>query len=83
MNKLVVEKGQCIWVKWLDSATYGSGWVYDTIKAVPKEIETIGFVRDYKPKAVLLTSTQSNSGGCVSPIAIPLCAIVDYKIIEI
>lgn len=82
MNKLVVEKGQCIWVKWLDSATYGTGWVYDAIKAIPKEIETVGFVRDIKPRAVLLTSTQSNSGGCVAPIAIPLCAIMDHRIIE-
>lgn len=82
MKNLVIKKGQCVYLHWLDSATYGSGWVYEDIKAVPKHIDSVGFVLKVSPEAVLITSTKSESGGSVAPIAIPTCSIETYKILE-
>ena len=83
LAKLHVEKGQCVYFTWLDSSTVGNGWVYDELKAHPKEIESVGFVCDLTPSAVMIAGTRSASGGVVTPLTIPIGAIQVYKIIEL
>lgn len=85
MNKIEIEKGQIVYLFWLDSTNLTGGWHYlgDTFRAVPKEIETVGFVLDISDTAVTISSTQSNSGGNVDPLTIPLGCIQDYKLLDI
>lgn len=83
MDKFEYEKGQCVYIFWLDSTNVMGGWIYDELKATPKEIETVGYVIDVSDKAVMLSSTTSNSGGIVNPIVIPLGCIQAHKLIEI
>lgn len=83
MNILKVKKGDCLHIIWLDSATYGPGWTYEDIKPRAKRIETIGFVKALSKEAVLITSTQSASGGSLAPLAIPIGCIESYNILEV
>lgn len=77
-----IERGQGIHLFWLDSCV-GSGWVYDDLEAHPKEIESLGFVCDVTPDAVMITSTRSSSGGVVSPLTIPAGCIHKYSLLEL
>jgi hypothetical protein len=79
-----IEKGQCIHVDWLDSSYLGGGgWVYGDLVAKAKEIESVGFVIDASEDAILIAPTQSSSGGCLSPVAIPFGCIVKITHIEL
>lgn len=69
---------------WYDSSHLGGGWVYgEDIKAVPKEIESVGFICDVNPAAVMITCGRSPSGGVITPITIPVGAIKSYTILEL
>lgn len=83
MPTITLEKDQCVYLRWLDSTNLSGGWIYDTLTAHAKEIETIGFVVDCNEAAVMIVSTRSNTGGVVNPITIPLGCIQEHKILEI
>lgn len=84
MTDFAAHKGQAIVVHWVDSALASSGWSYDEIKPVPKRIETIGFVVDVGPEAVILTMARSvSSGGVIAPLIIPTCCIREYHILDV
>jgi hypothetical protein len=83
MNKLHIEKGKCIYLRWVDSAAGHHGWVYDDLKPVIKEVETVAFVVAVNKRGVLLTSTRSGTGGVISPLSIPLGCILEVKHIEV
>jgi hypothetical protein len=80
MVTLEVEKGQTIYLVWLDSSNQ-HGWVYDTVVPQAKVIESVGFVVAQSDEAITITSGRSDSGGVVSPLNIPICCIRSYKII--
>ena len=78
-----LEKDQCVYIHWLDSTNMMGGWVYDKLTAKAKDIETVGFIVDVNDKAVMVSSTRSDSGGVVNPISIPLGCIQDTRLFEI
>lgn len=83
MNKLI-EKGKCIYLRWVDSATVHHGWVYDDdLEPVIKEVETVAFVISSNEKGVLLSNTRSETGGFVSPLSIPHGCILEVKVFDI
>ena len=83
--KLRFEKGQVVYVKWLDSALKGIGWVHesDGLTAAAKEIETVGYVIDVAKDSVLIAGSRSSSGGVITPISIPLGCLISVKCIEV
>lgn len=83
MKNITFEKDQCVYLRWLDSTNLSGGWIYDTLEAHAKEIETIGFVVDANEHAVMIVSTRSDTGGVVNPITIPLGCVQEHKLIEV
>ena len=78
-----LEKDQTVYLRWLDSTNISGGWIYETLEANAKEIESIGFIVAINDKSLMLVSTRSNTGGVVNPITIPLGCIQDYQLIEL
>jgi hypothetical protein len=83
LTDFAAHPGQAIVVHWVDSALASSGWSYEDIKPQPKKIETIGYVVDVGPEAVILTMARSNSGGVIAPLIIPTCCIREYHILDV
>jgi hypothetical protein len=81
LTDIKLEKDSLVHLRWLDSTNISGGWIYDALTANAKEIETIGFVVDADNKAVMVSSTRSNTGGIVNPITIPLGCIQEYRIV--
>lgn len=69
-------------IRWIDSGS-SSGWCLMPVPKLELNIETIGFVLEEDEERIVVTTSVSDMGCAMDPLAIPKCCILEMYDVEI